>query len=90
VIKRLEAKSMLIDLAHASRPLIDDVLGMATLLVSHTGVEGTCTVPATSATNTCRGTAATGDRHIGYWGNRRLRHLGQLLSKAIRYKRRQS
>src|SRR3990167_9397704 len=44
VVKRLEEKAMLVDLAHASRALIDDVLAMATrpVLVSHTGVEGTC------------------------------------------------
>lgn len=55
VIKRLEAKSMLIDLAHASRPLIDDVLGMTTrpVLVSHTGVEGTC-----------KGTRNLSDKHL--------------------------
>ena len=35
---------MLIDLAHASSKTIDDVLGMATrpMVVSHTGVRGTC------------------------------------------------
>src|SRR5690606_9614838 len=47
VIGRLEEKKMLVDLAHASRALIDDVLNMAErpVLVSHTGVEGTCPGP---------------------------------------------
>ena len=43
-VARMEAKKMLIDLAHASSKTIDDVLGMATrpMVVSHTGVRGTC------------------------------------------------
>jgi len=43
-VKRMEAKSMVIDLAHASSQTIDDVLKMATrpVVVSHTGVRGTC------------------------------------------------
>lgn len=47
VIQRLEARHMLVDLAHASPRLIDDVLAMATrpVLVSHTGVQGTCPGP---------------------------------------------
>ncbi|HSX69578.1 MAG TPA: membrane dipeptidase, partial [Pseudomonas sp.] len=47
VITRLEEKRMLVDLAHASKPLIDDVLAMAKrpVLVSHTGVAGTCPGP---------------------------------------------
>lgn len=44
VIARLEQKKMIVDLAHASPRLVDDVLSMATrpVLVSHTGVQGTC------------------------------------------------
>jgi microsomal dipeptidase-like Zn-dependent dipeptidase len=43
-VKRMEAKRMIIDLAHASPSTIDDVLKMATrpVVVSHTGVRGTC------------------------------------------------
>lgn len=44
VIKKMESLHMIVDLAHASPALIDDVLNIATqpLLVSHTGVKGTC------------------------------------------------
>ncbi len=44
VVARLEDKGMLIDLAHASPQLMDDVLAVAKrpVLVSHTGVKGTC------------------------------------------------
>jgi membrane dipeptidase len=41
---RMEEKRMIVDLAHASARTIDDVLARATrpVLVSHTGVRGTC------------------------------------------------
>ena len=44
VIRRMETLGILVDLAHASPTLIDDVLGIATrpLVVSHTGVKATC------------------------------------------------
>ena len=44
VIKQMEEKRMIVDLAHASPQMIDDVLGIATkpIVISHTGVKGTC------------------------------------------------
>jgi membrane dipeptidase len=43
-VKAMESRKMVIDLAHASPQTIDDVLQMATrpVVVSHTGVRGTC------------------------------------------------
>lgn len=43
VIKRMESLGMVVDVAHASPQLIDDILALATkpLFVSHTGVKGT-------------------------------------------------
>ena len=43
-VARMEAKKMLVDLAHASAATIDDVLRIASrpVVVSHTGVRGTC------------------------------------------------
>lgn len=43
-IRIMEKKGMLVDLAHASPATIDDILDVATrpVLVSHTGVKGTC------------------------------------------------
>src|ERR1019366_9411352 len=43
-VRQMEARHMIIDLAHASAKTIEDVLAMASrpLLVSHTGVKGTC------------------------------------------------
>src|SRR5262249_62321849 len=42
--RRMEEKRVFIDLAHASPKTIDDVLRIATrpVIVSHTGVKGTC------------------------------------------------
>ncbi len=44
VLKRLEQRGMLIDLAHASPTLIKDVLAITSrpVLVTHTGVKGVC------------------------------------------------
>ncbi|NIR48123.1 peptidase M19 [candidate division KSB1 bacterium] len=44
VIREMEQLGMIVDLAHASPKTIDDVLDMATkpVVVSHTGVKGTC------------------------------------------------
>lgn len=44
VIRRMEQKHMLVDIAHASEVAIDEVLAMATrpVVSSHTGVKGTC------------------------------------------------
>ncbi len=43
-IKKMQSKKMIIDLSHASPRLIDDILAISTrpLIVSHTGVKGTC------------------------------------------------
>lgn len=43
-IKKMQEKKMIIDLSHASPRLIDDILGISTqpMIVSHTGVKGTC------------------------------------------------
>lgn len=44
VVGRMEALGMAVDLAHASPRLVDDVLAVVTrpVVVSHTGVRGTC------------------------------------------------
>jgi membrane dipeptidase len=44
MIRRMEEKGMIVDLAHASPRTIDDILAMATKppVVSHTGVRGVC------------------------------------------------
>ncbi|PTS82896.1 peptidase M19 [Pseudomonas sp. HMWF032] len=88
VIKRLEEKAMLIDLAHASRPLIDDVLAITTrpVLVSHTGVEGTCKGPRNLSDKHLRAIAATGGViGIGYWDAAVCATSVEAIVNAIRY-----
>jgi len=62
VVARLEEKKMLVDLAHASPQLIDDVLAIAKrpVLVSHTGVKGTCSGPRNLSDAHIKAIAATG------------------------------
>lgn len=88
VITRLEEKSMLVDLAHASRPLIDDVLAMAKrpVLVSHTGLEGTCAGTRNLSDKHLQAIAATGGViGIGYWSTAVCDTSVAAIVKAIRY-----
>lgn len=59
---RMEERRMLIDLAHASPATIADVLSRATrpVVVSHTGVKGTCDNPRNLSDDQLRGVARTG------------------------------
>ncbi|BAN46935.1 dipeptidase [Metapseudomonas resinovorans] len=88
VIERLEEKKMLVDLAHASRPLIDDVLNMVErpVLVSHTGVEGTCPGTRNLSDAHIQRIAATGGViGIGYWDTAVCDTSVAAIVKAIRY-----
>lgn len=88
VVVQLQARGMLIDLAHASRPLIDDVLALAQrpVLVSHTGVEGTCPGPRNLSDAHLRRIAATGGVvGIGYWDGAVCDPSVPSIVKAIRY-----
>jgi membrane dipeptidase len=62
LVRRVEEKRMLLDLAHASPQVIDDVLALATapVIVSHTGVRGTYDSPRNLSDAHVRGIAATG------------------------------
>jgi microsomal dipeptidase-like Zn-dependent dipeptidase len=70
VIRRLEERRVIVDLAHASPQVVDDVLAMATrpVVVSHTGVKGTCEGPRNLSDEHIRRIAAGGGViGIGYW-----------------------
>ena len=69
-VARMEAKKMLIDLAHASAKTIEDVLKLATrpVVVSHTGVRGTCDNQRNLSDDQLRAIAANGGLiGIGVW-----------------------
>ena len=62
VVARLEEKKMLVDLAHASPKVVDDVLAIARrpVVVSHTGVQTTCPGPRNFSDAHIRAIAARG------------------------------
>ena len=70
VVDRLDSLGGIIDLAHASQPLLDDVLAHTRrpVVVSHTGVQGTCPgVRNLSDLQLRRIAAGGGVVGIGYW-----------------------
>jgi len=70
MVQRLEARGMIVDVAHASAATIDDVLAMATrpVTASHTGVRGTADNARNLSDAHLRGIAATGGVvGIGFW-----------------------
>lgn len=88
VVARLQEKSVLVDLAHASPKVIDDVLAMTRkpLLVSHTGVQGTCPGPRNLSDHHIKAIAATGGvMGIGYFEGAVCGLDTASIVKAIRY-----
>ena len=70
VIERMEAKGMIVDIAHCSHACVADILKMARrpVVSSHGGVQATCKVNRNLTDAEIRGVAATGGViGIGYW-----------------------
>jgi microsomal dipeptidase-like Zn-dependent dipeptidase len=70
VVRAMEARGMIVDLAHASPATVRDVLAMARrpVVSSHGGVQATCKVNRNLTDDQVRGIAATGGLvGIGYW-----------------------
>lgn len=70
VVRRMEEKGMIVDLAHLSRAGVADVLAMARrpVVSSHGGVQATCAVNRNLTDDEIRGVAATGGViGVGYW-----------------------
>ena len=70
VIKKMNEKKIIIDLAHASPALIDDVLALTTrpVVVSHTGVKGTFDSPRNLSDKHIKGISEGGGLiGIGFW-----------------------
>ena len=70
MLERMEARRMLIDVAHASAATIDDVLAAATrpVVASHTGVRGIADNVRNLSDEHLRGIAASGGLiGIGFW-----------------------
>jgi membrane dipeptidase len=88
VIRHMEEKGILLDLAHASAQAMDDALAVATrpVVVSHTGVKGTCDNNRNLSDDQVRAVAAhDGVIGIGYWDVAICGTDGLAFAKAIRY-----
>lgn len=70
LVRRMEARGVLVDLAHASAQTFADVLAVSTrpVVVSHTGVRGTCDNARNLSDEQLRAVAATGGVvGVGFW-----------------------
>jgi len=88
VIRRMEALGVMLDLAHASPRAFDEALAMATrpVVVSHTGVQGTCAGPRNLTDDQIARVAANGGViGIGFWDAAVCDVGAGAIAKAIRY-----
>ncbi len=88
LVSRMEAKHIILDLAHASSSSIDDITRIATrpVIVSHTGVKGTCNNPRNLSDKEISEVAKTGGViGIGYWNTAVCGTSAKEIAKAIRY-----
>jgi microsomal dipeptidase-like Zn-dependent dipeptidase len=88
VIAEMERLGMVVDLAHASRQTIDDVLDIATrpVVFSHTGVSGTCNSPRNIPDSVLLRTAAAGGLvGIGFFEGATCGRDLAAIVRAIRY-----
>jgi microsomal dipeptidase-like Zn-dependent dipeptidase len=70
MVRRMEARGMIVDVAHASEASIDGVLAMAArpVVASHTGLRGTCDNTRNLIDAHVRGIADTGGVvGVGFW-----------------------
>lgn len=88
MVRRMERMKIFVDLAHASPNVIDEVLGMATrpVIVSHSGVRGTCDNRRNLSDEHLKGIARTGGVvGIGFWDTAVCGTDATAIAKAIRY-----
>ena len=87
-VRALEAKSIIIDLAHASPATLRDVTAMASrpVLVSHTGVKATCDNPRNLSDEEFQSVAKTGGViGIGLWDTATCGTDAKATARAIRH-----
>jgi microsomal dipeptidase-like Zn-dependent dipeptidase len=88
MVRRMEALGMLVDLAHASAATFDDVLAASTrpVVVSHTGVRGTCDNNRNLSDEQLRKVAAGGGVvGIGYWEAATCGRDARAVARAVRH-----
>ncbi|MEP7270725.1 MAG: dipeptidase, partial [Acidobacteriota bacterium] len=88
LFKHMQNKSVFVDLAHASPQVIEDVLSLATrpVIVSHTGVKGTCDNNRNLSNEQLKRIAiAGGVVGIGFWETATCGRDAKAIARAIRY-----
>lgn len=88
MLRRMEARHMIVDVAHASAQTIDEVLAISTrpVVVSHTGVRGTCDNARNLSDEQLKRIAARGGLvGIGYWETATCGRDGRAIARAMRY-----
>jgi microsomal dipeptidase-like Zn-dependent dipeptidase len=88
MVRRMEARGILVDIAHASAATIDDILAMAArpVVASHTGFRGVADNSRNLTDEQARGIAATGGLlGIGFWPTACGGDDAAAITRAIRY-----
>ncbi len=88
IVRRMEERGIILDLAHASPRTIVEALALARrpVVVSHTGVKGTCDTLRNLTDDEIRGVARTGGIvGIGYWETAICGGDGKSVARAIRH-----
>jgi membrane dipeptidase len=88
LIRQMESRHMIVDLAHSSPRTIEEVLALASrpVIVSHSGVKGTCNNTRNLTDDELRGVARTGGIiGIGYWDTAVCGTDAHAIARAIRY-----
>jgi membrane dipeptidase len=88
MVQRMEARGMLVDVAHASAATIDDILAIAArpVVASHTGFRGVADNVRNLTDAQARGIAATGGLlGVGFWPTACGGDDAAAIARAIRY-----
>ena len=87
-LQQMQAKGVIVDLAHASPRAVDEILARATrpVVVSHTGVRGTCDHTRNLSDAQLRALGANGALiGIGFWDTATCGHDARAIARAMRY-----
>ena len=87
-VRQMEVRHMIVDVSHASAKTIEDILAVASrpVVVSHTGVKGTCNNNRNLSDDQIRAVAAKGGLiGIGYWDTATCGTDARAIVKAMRY-----
>jgi microsomal dipeptidase-like Zn-dependent dipeptidase len=88
LVKELQKRSVIVDVAHSSPSAIQDILAIATkpVVASHTGVRGTCANERNLSDEDVRGIAHTGGLiGIGFWRTAVCGDDAKAIARAMKY-----